>query len=63
MNGLVLLCGPVYIRQQSVNMAVTAPGVEDICAHQLVYLCRGHKMLCESLLKERLHVDFDIEGR
>lgn len=45
MKGLVLLFGLVYIRQQSVNIAMTALGVAGISSHQPVSLYRGDKML------------------
>lgn len=45
MKGLVLLFGLVYIRQQSVNIAVTAPSVAGISSHQPVSLYREDKML------------------
>lgn len=45
MKGLVLLFGLVYIRQQSVSIAVTALSVAGISSHQPVSLYRGVKML------------------
>lgn len=44
MKALVLLFGLVYIRQQSVSVAVTALGVAAISSHQPVCLSRGAEM-------------------